>query len=176
MPLVSGSHRVSINVDSGMRSHGVAYTGGDQFQHTYATLKDPVGGETDGWLEHNTRQSAFPKVMHMDSSTEAWGRAKFGRHHRFHLKQGRAHPGQSPALQLHRHPAQSCQQARLRHLQSSLRHESAHHDDSRAARRVQGWIALRRHRVRLRASLACPVALSCRLCRSNRSTSRRCQA
>jgi hypothetical protein len=73
MPLISGSRRMSVNSEFGMPSHGVAYTGGDQFPHTYATLKDPISGRTDGWLERCTRQKACPKVMHMDSSTEAWG-------------------------------------------------------------------------------------------------------
>jgi len=73
MPLISGSRRMSINGEFGMPSHGVQNFGGDQFPHTYATLTDPVSGKRDGWLEQCTRQKACPKVMHMDSSTEAWG-------------------------------------------------------------------------------------------------------
>ena len=72
MPLISGSRRMSINGEFGMPSRTPGHYGGDQFPHTYATIDDPVSGKRDGWLERCTRQRTCPKVMHMDSGTEAW--------------------------------------------------------------------------------------------------------
>jgi hypothetical protein len=73
MPLISGSRLMSINGEFGMPSRTVGHYGGDQFPHTYATIQAPVSGKRDGWLERCTQQRVCPKVMHMDSGTEAWG-------------------------------------------------------------------------------------------------------
>lgn len=76
MPLISGSRLMSINAPFGMPSRSVGHYGGDQFPHTYATVEDPISKKRDGWLARCTVQNACPKVMHMDSGTEAWlGRA-----------------------------------------------------------------------------------------------------
>src|SRR6185436_16149369 len=72
VPLISGSRLMSINAPFGMPSRTPDYYGGDQFPHTYATLQDPISGKRDGWLARCTAQRACPKVMHMDSGTEAW--------------------------------------------------------------------------------------------------------
>lgn len=78
LPLISGSRITLTNmafatpgrIPSTLTQH---YYSGDQFPFTYATLTDPVTGRTDGWLAACTRQKACPKVIHMDSGTEAWG-------------------------------------------------------------------------------------------------------
>jgi len=78
LPLISGSRITNTNMEfatpgrvpSTLTQH---YYTGDQFPFTYATLADPVSGRTDGWLMRCTRQRACPKVIHMDSGTEAWG-------------------------------------------------------------------------------------------------------
>jgi hypothetical protein len=76
MPLISGSRLMSINAPFGMPSRSVGHYGGDQFPHSYATAEDPISKKRDGWLARCTSQEACPKVMHMDSGTEAWlGRA-----------------------------------------------------------------------------------------------------
>ncbi|HTE14183.1 MAG TPA: alpha/beta hydrolase domain-containing protein [Burkholderiales bacterium] len=72
MPLISGSRLMSINAPFGMPSRSPGNYGGDQFPHTYATIEDPISKKRDGWLERCTAQKACPKVMHMDSGTEAW--------------------------------------------------------------------------------------------------------
>ncbi len=72
MPLISGSRLMSINAPFGMPSRSPDHYGGDQFPHTYATLEDPISKKRDGWLARCTAQQACPKVMHMDSGTEAW--------------------------------------------------------------------------------------------------------
>ena len=72
MPLISGSRRMSINQPFGMPSRTPGHYGGDQFPHTYATVEDPISKKRDGWLAPCTTQKACPKVMHMDSGTEAW--------------------------------------------------------------------------------------------------------
>jgi Alpha/beta hydrolase domain len=78
LPLISGSRITNTNMEfatpgrvpSTVTQH---YYAGDQFPFTYATVKDPVTGRTDGWLMRCSAQKACPKVFHMDSSTEAWG-------------------------------------------------------------------------------------------------------
>jgi hypothetical protein len=72
MPLISGSRLMSINAPFGMPSRTPGHYGGDQFPHTYATVEDPISKKRDGWLARCTAQNACPKVMHMDSGTEAW--------------------------------------------------------------------------------------------------------
>ena len=72
MPLISGSRLMSINALFGMPSRSPGHYGGDQFPHTYATLDDPISKKRDGWLARCTAQKACPKIMHMDSGTEAW--------------------------------------------------------------------------------------------------------
>lgn len=72
MPLISGSRLMSINAPFGMPSRSPGHYGGDQFPHTYATLEDPISKKRDGWLARCTAQKACPKIMHMDSGTEAW--------------------------------------------------------------------------------------------------------
>lgn len=78
LPLISGSRITNTNIEfatpgrvpSTLTQH---FYSGDQFPHTYATMTDPVSGHTDGWLARCTKQRACPKVIHMDSGTEAWG-------------------------------------------------------------------------------------------------------
>ncbi len=78
LPLISGSRITNTNMEfatpgrvpSTLTQH---YYTGDQFPFTYATLTDPISGRTDGWLARCTQQKACPKVIHMDSGTEAWG-------------------------------------------------------------------------------------------------------
>jgi len=72
MPLISGSRRMSINELFGMPSRTPGHYGGDQFPHTYAMVEDPISKMRDGWLAQCAAQKACPKVMHMDSGTEAW--------------------------------------------------------------------------------------------------------
>ena len=72
IPLISGSRLMSINAPFGMPSRTPGHYGGDQFPQTYATTEDPISGKRDGWLARCTVQKSCPKVMHMDSGTEAW--------------------------------------------------------------------------------------------------------
>jgi len=73
IPLISGSRLMRTNAEFAMPGRTPALYGGDQFPHTYATIHDPISKKRDGWLARCTAQRACPKVMHMDSGTEAWG-------------------------------------------------------------------------------------------------------
>ncbi len=78
LPLVTGSRLMNTNMEFATPGRVPStwsqyYYGGDQFPHTYATLTDPVSGRTDGQLARCARQRACPKIMHLDTGTEAWG-------------------------------------------------------------------------------------------------------
>ncbi|HEV7803735.1 MAG TPA: alpha/beta hydrolase domain-containing protein, partial [Burkholderiales bacterium] len=78
MPLVSGSRLTNTNIEfavpnrvpSTITSH---FYGGDQFPHTYATVVDPISKRRDGQLARCTAQRTCPKVMHVDTASEAYG-------------------------------------------------------------------------------------------------------
>ncbi len=79
LPLVSGSRVTDLNSEFGTPGWAPGLLlpfhirGADEFPHTYASLTDPVTGNTGGWLARCTKQRACPKIMHLDSGTEAWG-------------------------------------------------------------------------------------------------------
>ena len=45
---------------------------GDQFPFTYATLRDPISGRTDGLLERCRVSDTCPKIIHSDGEAELW--------------------------------------------------------------------------------------------------------
>jgi len=78
LPLVSGSRLTNTNMEfavpnkipSTLTSH---FYGGDGFPHTYATVLDPISKKSDGWLVRCTAQKACPRIMHVDTASEAYG-------------------------------------------------------------------------------------------------------
>lgn len=81
MPHIAGSRKTFTNdvfAQPGRysRQHEDHDFPGDQFPFTYASMRDPVSGRTDGILEACGRTQTCPKVVHTDTSTEFWqGRA-----------------------------------------------------------------------------------------------------
>jgi len=45
---------------------------GDQFPFTYAMLRDPIGGGTDGILVRCSATSTCPRIVHSDGEAEIW--------------------------------------------------------------------------------------------------------
>ncbi len=76
--LTSGGRLTNVNSEFAMPGRFSTalvghFTSGDQFPFTYETLTDPVSGRTDGLLARCRAQGVCPKIMHWDSSAEAWG-------------------------------------------------------------------------------------------------------
>lgn len=78
VPHISGSRKTWTNFEfafpgrfsrSPVENH---YAPGDQFPFAYGMLTDPISGKTDGVLRRCRESGACPKLMHWDSSTEAW--------------------------------------------------------------------------------------------------------
>lgn len=77
LPVVAGSRKTFVNAAFAQpgrypRQHEDHLFPGDQFPFTYATLHDPISGQTDGILARATEQSVRPKVMHVDTDSELW--------------------------------------------------------------------------------------------------------
>ncbi len=77
IPFIPGGRRTFTNfrfAEPGRFSrqhedHGVP---GFDFPFTYATLKDPVSGKSDGLLAACAKTDTCPKVFHIDTSAEFW--------------------------------------------------------------------------------------------------------
>lgn len=77
MPLVAGSRKTWTNFRFAQpgrwsKQHEDHYQAGDQFPFTYATITDPVSGQTDGILARCSATDTCPKVMHLDGGGEFW--------------------------------------------------------------------------------------------------------
>ena len=81
IPVLTGSRRTNINLPFGItgdysRQHETHTTPGDQFPFTYAVMRDPVSGRTDGIFARCQANATCPKTFHVDSDTEIYqGRA-----------------------------------------------------------------------------------------------------
>lgn len=77
MPHVAGARRMATNMRFGQNGRNARHPQdpawlADAFPFTYATLKDPVSGKSDGLLRRCARSNTCPKVMQTDSEHEWW--------------------------------------------------------------------------------------------------------
>jgi alpha/beta hydrolase family protein len=77
MPHIGGSKKTFINArfaQPGRQSqqHSENAFPGDQFPFTYAVLKDPISGRTDGLLARCLARNNCPKIMQTDSGLEVY--------------------------------------------------------------------------------------------------------
>ena len=74
---IAGSRRIFLNEPFAQpgrfhrQQEDHAYPG-DQFPFSYATRTDSVSGKTDGILTRSLASNTYPKIIHVDSSTEFW--------------------------------------------------------------------------------------------------------
>lgn len=78
LPIISGARMTWIDQRFSQpgrwsKQHEDHWQFGDQFPFTYATLKDPLTGATDGLLRACTASRTCPKVMQTDGEYEWWG-------------------------------------------------------------------------------------------------------
>ena len=76
-PNIAGSRKTFTNYQFGQpgrwqKQHEDHVYPGDQFPFTYATLTDPLSGQTDGLLERCRTSNTCPKIVHSDGETELW--------------------------------------------------------------------------------------------------------
>jgi len=76
-PDIAGSRKTFTNYAFAQpgrwqKQHEDHFYPGDQFPFTYATLRDPLSGRTDGLLERCGRTNTCPKIVHTDGETEIW--------------------------------------------------------------------------------------------------------
>jgi Alpha/beta hydrolase domain len=77
LPVVAGSRRTCLNwafAQPGRysRQHEDHSYGDDQFPFTYPTLTDPISGHTAGILQRARDAGVCPKVIHLDTESDAW--------------------------------------------------------------------------------------------------------
>ncbi len=77
MPLLSSTRRTFTNFEFAQpgrfaRQHEDHEYGGDQFPFSYASTKDSVSGNTDGFLVVCEKSRTCPRIVHLDSDTEFW--------------------------------------------------------------------------------------------------------
>ena len=77
LPVVAGSRRTCVNWPMAQpgrysRQHEDHSYGDDQFPFTYPTLTDPISGRTAGILQRARDAGVCPKVMHLDTESDAW--------------------------------------------------------------------------------------------------------
>ncbi|GAB5097721.1 alpha/beta hydrolase domain-containing protein [Caballeronia sp. HLA56] len=77
VPIISGSRRAWVNAAFSQpgrysRQHEDHNYPGDQFPFAYQTLTDPVSGKTDGILARAEASKTVPRIMQMDTDSEAW--------------------------------------------------------------------------------------------------------
>ena len=77
LPVVGGSRRTCVNSAFAQpgrysRQHEDHSYGDDQFPFTYPTLTDPISGRTAGILQRARDAGVCPKVMHLDTESDAW--------------------------------------------------------------------------------------------------------
>ena len=76
-PDIAGSRKTFTNYAFSQpgrwqKQHEDHFFPGDQFPFTYATLRDPISGRTDGLLERCARSGTCPKIIHTDGEAEVW--------------------------------------------------------------------------------------------------------
>ncbi|MEX2048435.1 MAG: alpha/beta hydrolase domain-containing protein [Gemmatimonadota bacterium] len=76
-PDIAGSRKTFTNYAFGQpgrwqKQHEDHFYPGDQFPFTYATLRDPISGRTDGLLERCSRSNTCPRIVHTDGEAEVW--------------------------------------------------------------------------------------------------------
>jgi hypothetical protein len=76
-PDIAGSRKTFTNYAFSQpgrwqKQHEDHFFPGDQFPFTYATLRDPVSGRTDGLLERCSRSNTCPRIVHTDGEAEIW--------------------------------------------------------------------------------------------------------
>ena len=77
IPHASGALRTFTNAEFSMPGRMATsvqnhFAPGDQFPFSYATVADPLTGRVDGLLERCRATDTCPRIMQMDSATEAW--------------------------------------------------------------------------------------------------------
>jgi len=77
LPVVGGSRRTCVNSAFAQpgrysRQHEDHSYGDDQFPFTYPTLTDPISGRTAGILQRARDAGVCPKLMHLDTESDAW--------------------------------------------------------------------------------------------------------
>ncbi|MBU9597994.1 alpha/beta hydrolase domain-containing protein [Burkholderia multivorans] len=77
VPIIAGARRAWVNDAFSQpgrysRQHEDHSYPGDQFPFAYQTLTDPISGKTDGILARADASRTVPKVMQMDTDSEAW--------------------------------------------------------------------------------------------------------
>lgn len=77
IPIIAGSRKAWVNAEFSQpgrysREHEDHDYPGDQFPFAYQTLTDPLTGMTDGVLTSARATGTAPKVMHIDTDSEAW--------------------------------------------------------------------------------------------------------
>ncbi|MGA8197178.1 MAG: alpha/beta hydrolase domain-containing protein [Acetobacteraceae bacterium] len=77
LPVVGGSRRTCVNSAFAQpgrysRQHEDHSYGDDQFPFSYPTLTDPISGRTAGILQRARDAGVCPKVMHLDTESDAW--------------------------------------------------------------------------------------------------------
>lgn len=78
MPIIAGSRKIWLNHQFAQpgrwsKQHEEHLQRGDQFPFSYATVRDPLTGTTDGILAACRATDTCPKVMHVDGEYEVWG-------------------------------------------------------------------------------------------------------
>jgi hypothetical protein len=78
MPIIAGARRTWVNERFSQpgrwsKQHEDHWQPGDQFPFTYATITDPIGGQTDGLLARCTANGTCPRIMQIDGEFEWWG-------------------------------------------------------------------------------------------------------
>ncbi|MGE0158177.1 MAG: alpha/beta hydrolase domain-containing protein [Gemmatimonadales bacterium] len=76
-PDIAGSRKTFTNYAFSQpgrwqKQHEDHFYPGDQFPFTYATMRDPVSGRTDGLFERCSRSDTCPRVIHTDGEAEIW--------------------------------------------------------------------------------------------------------
>ena len=79
-PIISAARRTWTNASFAQpgrwsKQHEDHFMPGFQFPFTYATMTDPVSGNTDGILKQCTATNTCPKIMQLDGAFEWWGGA-----------------------------------------------------------------------------------------------------
>jgi Alpha/beta hydrolase domain len=76
-PDIAGSRKTFTNYRFGQpgrwqKQHEDHVYPGDQFPFTYATMRDPISGRTDGIFARCSRTNTCPKVIHTDGEAEVY--------------------------------------------------------------------------------------------------------
>ena len=77
-PIIPGSRKTWTNTPFAKpgwwsKQHEQHLQAGDQFPFAYATITDPLTGNTDGIMRRCRETDTCPKIMHLDGEFEVWG-------------------------------------------------------------------------------------------------------